>query len=249
MNPAAAARRAALRQAPREVGRELRIGRWLVLAPHPDDETLGAGALIGALADAGRCAQVVYLTDGAGSHPHSPSWSPERLAAKRRGEARAALRRLAGQRAAAPIFFDWPDARPHPAQSAAFSRSVDRLVALLRKRGITKLATTWSHEPHCDHTAAAALAMAAVQRMRGRVRVYWYVVWGWDAPQLDQLARCRALALPNPGPQAVRRGSALAQHRSQLGSVITDSPKGFRLPKALAKAAADRQMLFAARRA
>ena len=40
----------------------------LVLAPHPDDESLGCGALL-AQAFAGAGAHVACLTDGAASHP------------------------------------------------------------------------------------------------------------------------------------------------------------------------------------
>ena len=36
-----------------------RSARWLVIAPHADDETLGAGALIHQAAEAGRLAGVV----------------------------------------------------------------------------------------------------------------------------------------------------------------------------------------------
>ncbi len=42
----------------------------VVLAPHPDDESLGCGALLAA-AFAGKGARVVCLTDGSGSHPGS----------------------------------------------------------------------------------------------------------------------------------------------------------------------------------
>src|SRR5690606_16204888 len=45
--------------------------RITVIAPHPDDESLGCGGLIAALAADGRAVQVVFVTDGAGSHPNS----------------------------------------------------------------------------------------------------------------------------------------------------------------------------------
>ena len=44
-----------------------RGARWLVIAPHPDDETLGAGALIHHAAARNRLGGVVFLTDGGGS--------------------------------------------------------------------------------------------------------------------------------------------------------------------------------------
>ncbi len=41
-----------------------RLGRVLVIAPHPDDEVLGCGGLIARLADLGRPADVVIVTEG-----------------------------------------------------------------------------------------------------------------------------------------------------------------------------------------
>jgi LmbE family N-acetylglucosaminyl deacetylase len=223
--------------------RDLLSRRWLVLAPHPDDETLGAGALLCALADAGRAAQVVYLTDGAASHPPTEAWPRGRLAMQRRNEARAALRRLAGVRPPPPVFLDWPDAAPFAPGAPGFARSADRLTALVRARRIDALAVTWRHEAHCDHAAAAALALAVVRRLRGRVRLYWYLVWGWDAAETVELGGLRTLALPDRVRHRARRRAALAAHRSQLGSVVAGGG-GFRLPAAMVRAAAGGQLLF-----
>ncbi len=52
----------------------------LVLAAHPDDETLGAGGLVAMAARAGMPVRVVVATDGEGSHPDASVWDPERLA-------------------------------------------------------------------------------------------------------------------------------------------------------------------------
>src|SRR5262245_24685447 len=43
----------------------------LVLAPHPDDESLGCGGLIAACQAQGHPVHVLVLTDGAGSHRRS----------------------------------------------------------------------------------------------------------------------------------------------------------------------------------
>ena len=67
-------------------------GRGLVVvAPHPDDESLGCGGLIvQALAD-GRAVRVVIVSDGCGSHPNSKAYPHERLRALRESETVAAL--------------------------------------------------------------------------------------------------------------------------------------------------------------
>ena len=43
----------------------------LILAPHPDDESLGCGGLIAACCAAARPPVVAILTDGSQSHPGS----------------------------------------------------------------------------------------------------------------------------------------------------------------------------------
>jgi len=58
----------------------------LVVAPHPDDEVLGAGGLL-ALAGG----EVVAVTDGEASHPRSDAVDPADLVAARRAETAVAL--------------------------------------------------------------------------------------------------------------------------------------------------------------
>ena len=70
------------------------LGRTVVLAPHPDDESLGCGGLLARLAAHGVPARVVVVTDGAQSHPGSAAYPPERLRALREAEARAAVAAL-----------------------------------------------------------------------------------------------------------------------------------------------------------
>jgi LmbE family N-acetylglucosaminyl deacetylase len=218
--------------------------RWLILAPHPDDETLGAGQLICALADAGRPPQVVYLTDGAASHPGSPTWSPSRLAAQRRREAYAALRDLMGPDAPRPLFLDWPDAKPWREGEPEFERSAQRVAGLMRRARLCAIATTWAFEPHCDHAAAAALARATARCVGPQVQLYDYLVWGWSRPKAVALATERAVVLAPQARHRRARRRALTRHRSQLGAVIADSPKAFRLPPSMAPAIPGAQLLF-----
>ncbi len=197
--------------------------RWMVLAPHPDDETLGAGALIATTAAAGRLAGVVFLTDGAGSHPHSEAVSRERLVLIRREEARSALAVLCGGEAPEIVFLDWPDARPHADGSLAALASAATLADLCLDRGVNALAVTALHEPHCDHAAAARLARAAVGWTGPSVQLFEYQVWA-DEPPHDAK---RAIETGPVEPEL--RTRALDAHRSQLTDLLGP---GFRLDPA-----------------
>ena len=67
----------------------------VVLAAHPDDETLGAGGLIAHCAANGTQVDVVVATAGEASHPRSPTKTPSQLAELRAHEVRAAVHTLA----------------------------------------------------------------------------------------------------------------------------------------------------------
>lgn len=189
--------------------------RWLVLAPHPDDETLGAGALIAHCAAQDRLGMIAFLTDGTGSHLETTP----RVAVTRRKEARHALGRL-GAQAVPTIWMGWRDAHPHPIDSNPFMREAGRLAALLRWRRIDAIAVSDHSEAHCDHVAAFRLAEAAVHRAKRPVTLFAYHVWG-EAPRL-------ARHIATPAMPVGQRRQALLAHRSQISPVMGD---GFRLPR------------------
>jgi LmbE family N-acetylglucosaminyl deacetylase len=199
---------------------------WLVLAPHPDDEVLGAGGLLAALAARRARVTVAFLTDGSGSHVGAPEWSPRRVAAARATEAAAALRVL-GLRAP-PVSLGWRDAAPAAPGSPVWEATVRRLVALCRRHRLTRVVASWEADPHCDHEAAAQLARGVARRL-ARPPLF-YAVWGWTLPDLDhQLAGMRATALPVSRWRGQQR-RALACHRTQLGGRIDGAAECFTLP-------------------
>jgi len=69
-----------------------RKGNILVVAPHPDDDVLGAGGTMAAASDQGKGIFSVYITDGGGSPRKNQSISDEAMAARRQEEALFALR-------------------------------------------------------------------------------------------------------------------------------------------------------------
>ncbi|CAH2599104.1 PIG-L family deacetylase [Rhodovastum atsumiense] len=198
----------------------------LVLAPHPDDETLGCGGLIATLRARGQRVHVAVLTDGSGSHPDSRRFPPARLARLRAREVTAALQVL-GVRAEDISFLGCLDGAV-PRAGPAFRGIAATLLALLRVSGARTLLTTWIHDPHPDHQAAAKLAWLACRDAGARLA--WFPIWGW---------RLDSAAIPGPAPRGVRldigahlpaKRRAIAAHASQTSALIADDPRGLRLP-------------------
>ena len=69
----------------------LNWGKTLVVAPHPDDESLGCGGAIALLRKFGREVSVLTMSDGTLSHPNSVKFPPEKLRELRENEMLAAL--------------------------------------------------------------------------------------------------------------------------------------------------------------
>lgn len=186
-----------------------RNARWLVIAPHADDETLGCGALIVEAAQEGRLAGVAFLTDSGGSHATETARDRKRLIALRQQEARSALRILAPH-AQPPMFLAWKDAAPYPPTAKARADTLARLLAFCRTQRVDAIAVTGRHEPHCDHVAAFEVATALANAAARPTAVFEYKVWAkqYGGPEFSVL-RTAPMPLGN-------RRRALAQHRSQL---------------------------------
>lgn len=217
--------------------------RPLILAPHPDDESLGCGGLIAAACAAGRPPVVAILTDGAASHPGSRAYPPPALALLRRREAARAVAML-GLAPERLVFMDFVDAEM-PKAGAAFEAAAARLTSLAGEQGCGAVIGPWGCDPHCDHEAGAALA-AAVAAQSG-LPLRSYPVWGWLLPpqQLVEEPRMGGWRFAiGEGIEAKRR--AIAAHESQYGALIVDAPNGFELPAALLAACVRSHEVFIA---
>ncbi|UFN46900.1 PIG-L family deacetylase [Roseomonas sp. OT10] len=207
-------------------------GSALVLAPHPDDESLGCGGLLAALAAAGRPGRVVVMSDGAGSHPNSRTHPAPVLRALRRAEATEAVRALGTP---PPVFLDWPDGDV-PIEGPRFDRAV-RAVAMAAE-GFDTLVATIPLDPHKDHVATWAIARAVAAR--SGLRLLGYPVWSWRH-LYPAIAPVEPVELPAP-PRGRRldvaahlpaKRRAVAAHRSQTTRLIADDPDGFVLNEAV----------------
>lgn len=198
----------------------------LVIAPHPDDESLGCGGLIAACRARGVTVRVTLLTDGTGSHRHSRAYPPERLAALREAEAREASAAL-GLADDRITFLGLPDGHA-PLSGKALRRIADRIAAALRADGIGTICTTWLHDPHPDHLSAYRAARLAARQTGAKLLCY--PVWSWTLPDRAWLpAEAVSGARIDITPYRDRKRRAIACHRSQIENLIDDDPTGFRL--------------------
>ena len=156
----------------RSVADELLRQPTLVIAPHPDDETLGCGGTIARKAELGVEVWVAFLTDGRHSHPVP---DPAELGARRRREARDAMEQL-GIDPRHLYFLEFIDGALEsqlPACAAAISD-------LLRRLPVRQVFTPYLRDPHPDHAAASRSTIAAAARAGRMLTVFEYPVWFWD---------------------------------------------------------------------
>ncbi len=201
-------------------------GPALVLAPHPDDETLGCGGLIAECCARGRDVHVLIVTDGSLSHPGSRAWPPDRLAAQREREATDAVALLRLPRDRIGFLGVRDGSAPHAGDP--FDAAVARIVEHAAARSARTLLATWEHDPHADHLAVARMAKAAAAHTGATLRSY--PVWGWTLPPEQTLPEeaVRGWRLDTTAHLSAKR-RAIAAHVSQTTALIDDDPEGFRL--------------------
>lgn len=186
----------------------------LIVAPHPDDETIGAFGLMRRLRRRGARVRVLVVSDGAASHADSPSWPAARLARARRDESRRVLRAI-GIGADAVTFLGLPDSglsKLNHIQRRKLTRALARSTDLL--------VVPSADDEHPDHRAVAAI-VASVPLARRRMLAY--AVW---PPRSHRAGVGLRLGVAQP----VKRG-ALLRYRTQNG-LITDDPRGCNLSRA-----------------
>ncbi|HEX4339960.1 MAG TPA: PIG-L family deacetylase [Polyangiaceae bacterium] len=158
-------------------------GRIVVVAPHPDDETLALGGTLNRFAREGRDVTVVGVTDGEASHPRSPTTTRSALGERRSRERLAALERLGLSRAEV-VRFGEPDGG---VQAPAL---VSRLAEILR--GAALCLAPWRHDGHPDHDAAGEAVAEAALRTGVPFAEYLVWTWHWARPHSDDVPWERA---------------------------------------------------------
>jgi len=161
--------------------------RLLVIAPHPDDESLATGGLIQRAKEVGAVVRVVFATNG-DNNPWPQRWTEKRWqigtrerrrwGALRRREARKALQQLG--LAEKPRFLNLPDQGITAKLLEADAETLERLCCEIEEWQPTRLVLPSPHDQHPDHNALYVLLQIALERL-GRT----------DMTQLHFLVHCR----------------------------------------------------------
>jgi LmbE family N-acetylglucosaminyl deacetylase len=231
----------------------------LVLAPHPDDETLACAGVIMQKLAAGSRVTVVVVADGSRSHPGMPA----RLGQLRHAEEIEAMRRLG-------LPEDSLRQLGYPDQS--LTGHEDELVgvveSLVKELSPDEIYVTGIFEPHPDHSALGRATRRAVARRAAEhggagLVVMEYPIWLWSqlwhgipVPLSTRLSMARSamsvLGLARRGAVvrlddlATQKAFALQAHESQLRRPegVPASTPWWGLPSELLAAAADPVELF-----
>ncbi|MCY7336829.1 MAG: PIG-L family deacetylase [Chamaesiphon sp.] len=202
--------------------------RVVVVAPHPDDETLGCGGAIALLCHQNYDVQVLVISDGTLSHPNSQKYPAPALQSLREQETLTALSILGVERSAV-TFLRLKDGSVPTLTAFNFPRAKALCQAYLKTALPDTIFIPWRFDPHADHRATWQLIQAAILSLGITPQAIEYPIWDWDiqqqqkTPDLVQISGWRL----NIEPVLDRKCQAIAAYRSQLGQLIDDDPNGF----------------------
>lgn len=194
-------------------------GPVLVLAAHPDDEVIGAGAMLAWHAQRGHAVTVVHATDGAKGDPGAREHD---IRAVRRAEGIEALSRLG---IGAPRHWDLPDGEL-PEHLGALT---ERVAAVMREVQPKTLYSFHAGEAHRDHRAIAASTAAAAHALPADCRCLLYGVnfvppGGTLFDVTDTYARCYRALQAYASQNAYIDLPGMSEHRCRAATVNLDIP-------------------------
>jgi LmbE family N-acetylglucosaminyl deacetylase len=195
---------------------ELPFARTLVIAPHPDDESIGVGGLLAHAAQRGATVRVVFLTDG----DNNP-W-PRRLSRRRwritdddrrewgktrRREARHALMAL-GVPPHSAVFLGFPDDGLAAVEPRSLIESIGNVLLHFHP---TLLVVPSVDDYHPDHRAACRATLRALGTIKANdlPMTLSYVVHG-------RLRAGDRQRIPISAEERARKRDAIGNHATQL---------------------------------
>jgi len=174
----------------------------VVVAPHPDDETLGAGGLIAACGERGIHVRVVVVTDGSGSHPGSET-TPGELALLRAAEVTQAVTLLNPD---AELDLLWHRDGTTEENRDAIRSDLERAAA-----GADLIVSPWRGDGHRDHRVVGELCATL------GIPMVEYPIWAWHWGSPDSVPTARFTVLPVGDKRA-----AITAHATQVLGLAGD---------------------------
>ncbi|MBW4511624.1 MAG: PIG-L family deacetylase [Scytonematopsis contorta HA4267-MV1] len=204
----------------------------LIVAPHPDDETLGCGGAISLLCGLNYDVRVLVISDGTLSHPRSKKYPADKLRVLRESETLSAVS-LLGVENNAVTFLRLPDGSVTADDTSAVASCKSYLTEIAPKI----IFLPWRYDPHPDHRASWKLIQNALGGLYLSPRQLEYPIWDWDSAQRKSLPESLNIAAwqLDVSTTIELKQQAIRVYRSQTTNLIDDDPEGFRLtPEMLA---------------
>lgn len=198
----------------------------LIVAPHPDDETLGCGGAIALCRQQLIPILVLVVSDGTRSHPNSLAYPPVALKKLRERESLAALAIL-GVAPEMVTFFGLPDGAVDI--SSQSSKAIAFCHEYLSNLQPSIVFLPWRNDPHEDHRASWQLLTTAMSNLTYSPRIIEYPIWDWDTQQRGNFPNSIAAWRLDISHVLELKKSAIAEYHSQISNLIHDDPEGFRL--------------------
>ncbi len=182
----------------------------VIVAPHPDDETLGLGATAAQLAASGVDVQVVSVSDGGAARPGTSPLQRIRLESIRRCELLRATGVL-GTRP--PVSLGLPDGQLADHEDGLTNLLVEILEGVAPR---SWCAATWRGDGHPDHEVVGRAAAAACARTGAALMEYPVWMWHWASSTDPAVPWDQAYTVPVSGWALSRKRHAAQCFRSQF---------------------------------
>lgn len=210
------------------------IKRCLILAPHPDDESLACGGLIQLLVQKGCDVRVILTTDGSQSH-QSLTYPPDRLAELRYTEMVSALEFLGLSQDKLSGYKSKDSAMPAKGEDG-FDALSKKLHADLSSFLPQLILVPYELDPHRDHRATFQLLFSALKNVTDYKPTIWeYPIWLYENASKNDIPKLEAgeLKFLEIKDHLQQKNKAIHAHRSQTTQMINDDPTGFMLTEGM----------------
>ncbi|HYQ68913.1 bifunctional PIG-L family deacetylase/class I SAM-dependent methyltransferase [Actinophytocola sp.] len=207
----------------------------VVLAAHPDDETLGASGVLQHLHDRGVTVELVVATDGEAAFPRLSAAERVELGRVRRHELHESLRAQG-----LPDVAVWWLGLPDSGLAAHRDELADMLTGPLADADMCLV--PWPGDPHPDHQAVGEVGLRVAPLTTHRWS-YPIWMWHWLRPRDLGVPKSRAFGHPLTTGQQDRKAAGVAAFTSQL-EPGPDGSAPILSPAMLRHFARDREVLF-----